>query len=193
MAISGARTSLLLDLEREVVVDFQAVDQELAGPLADADAGDGGLAPAGAPDVRLSSPWPWRGRVSDPRDRSPSQSGLGRFAGRRVRLVTGVGRGLVGSRAASACSARSSGVARPERRPRRAARRRGCGLGADAGGLGVRPRRDGGSAWASCRLGLGGLASRLGGADGARRGRGGPRGLRAGSGSGPGAGGWAPT
>ena len=42
-----------LDLQREVGIDFEVVDQELAGPFADPDAGDGGLAPAGAPDVRL--------------------------------------------------------------------------------------------------------------------------------------------
>src|SRR5262249_31489795 len=34
----------------EVGVALQAVDEELAGPLPEADAGDGGLAAAGAPD-----------------------------------------------------------------------------------------------------------------------------------------------
>ncbi len=51
-ALRGARTSSL-DFEREIGVDVQVVDDELAGPFTDADAGDGRLPPAGAPGIRF--------------------------------------------------------------------------------------------------------------------------------------------
>src|SRR3954471_1519281 len=54
-AHQGGADVIALDLEREVGVAIQAVDLELARPFADADAGDRGLAPAGAPEIRLLS------------------------------------------------------------------------------------------------------------------------------------------
>ena len=47
--MSGAADVHLLDFQREIVVEFQVVDDELAGAFADPDPGDGRLPPAGAP------------------------------------------------------------------------------------------------------------------------------------------------